>query len=62
MRTKVRVHTVRNSARFVPYKDRKAVYTANAIEPVNHTIQKVIKYRQSFPNDEAAVKLLFMGA
>jgi transposase-like protein len=34
---------------------RKAVYTTNAIEPVNFTIQKIIKHRQSFPNDEAAV-------
>jgi transposase-like protein len=40
---------------------RKAVYTTNAIESVNYTIQKIIKHRQSFPNDEAAVKLIFMG-
>jgi transposase-like protein len=40
---------------------RKAVYTANAIESVNYTIQKIIKHRQSFPNDEAAMKLIFMG-
>ncbi|MDR0601074.1 MAG: transposase, partial [Treponema sp.] len=40
---------------------RKAVYTANAIEPVNDSSQKVIKHRQSFPNDEAAMKLIFMG-
>jgi transposase-like protein len=40
---------------------RKAVYTTNAIESVNYTIQKIIKHRQSFPNDEAAMKLLFMG-
>jgi transposase-like protein len=31
---------------------RKAVYTANAIESVNYTVQKIIKHRQSFPNDE----------
>jgi transposase-like protein len=111
------VHMVRNSVRFVPYKDRKAdlkkiylsppaeaasaalrecagvwdrkypmtakswrnrwtevipffkfepeirkaVYTTNAIEPVNYTIQKVVKHRQAFPNDGAAVKLIFMG-
>jgi transposase-like protein len=41
-------------------KIRKAVYTANAIEPVNYTIQKIIKHRQSFPNDKAAMKLMFM--
>jgi hypothetical protein len=40
---------------------RKAVYTTNAIEPVNYTIQKIIKHRQSFPNDQAAMKLIFMG-
>ena len=40
---------------------RKAVYTTNAIESVNFTIQKVIRHRQSFPNDEAAMKLIFMG-
>jgi transposase-like protein len=40
---------------------RKAVYTTNAIESVNYTIQKIIKHRQSFPNDEAAMKLIFIG-
>ena len=40
---------------------RKAVYTTNAIESVNYTIQKVIKHRQSFPNDESAIKLIFMA-
>ena len=46
--------------RFSP-EIRKAVYTTNAIEPVNFTIQKTIKHRQSFPNDGAAMKLIFMG-
>jgi transposase-like protein len=40
---------------------RKTVYTTNAIESVNYTIQKIIKHRRSFPNDEAAMKLIFMG-
>jgi transposase-like protein len=40
---------------------RTAVYTTNAIESVNYTLQKVIRHRQSFPNDEAAMKLLFMA-
>jgi transposase-like protein len=40
---------------------RKAVYTTNVIESVNYTIQKIIRHRQSFPNDEAAMKLIFMG-
>jgi hypothetical protein len=37
------------------------VYTTNAIESVNDPIQKIIKHRPSFPNDEAAMKLIFMG-
>jgi transposase-like protein len=36
------------------------VYTTNAIESVNFTIQKIIKHRPSFPHDEAAMKLIFM--
>jgi len=28
---------------------------------VNYTIEKIIKHRQSFPNDDAAMKLIFMG-
>jgi transposase-like protein len=44
-----------------PPEIRKAVYTANAVESVNFTIQRIIKHRQSFPNDEAAMKLIFMG-
>jgi len=39
---------------------RKAVYTTNAIESVNYTLQRNLKTRQSFPNDEAAMKLIFM--
>jgi transposase-like protein len=30
-------------------------------EPVNYTIQKIVKHRRSFPNDEAATKLIFTG-
>jgi transposase-like protein len=40
---------------------RKAVYRTNAIESVNYTIQKIIKHRKSLPNDDAAMKLMFMG-
>jgi transposase-like protein len=39
---------------------RKAVYTTNAIESVNYTLQRNLKTRQSFPHDEAAMKLIFM--
>jgi len=39
---------------------RKAIYTTNAIESLNYTLQRNLKTRQSFPNDEAAMKLIFM--
>jgi transposase-like protein len=40
---------------------RTGVYTTNAIESLNYSIQRVIKHRQVFPNDEAALKLIFMA-
>lgn len=40
---------------------RKVIYTTNAIESMNMNIRKVIKTKASFPNDEAALKLLFMA-
>jgi len=39
---------------------RKAIYTTNAVESVNYTLQRNLKTRQSFPNDEAAMKLVFL--
>ena len=39
---------------------RKALYTTNAVESLNYTLQRNLKTRQSFPNDEAAMKLIFM--
>ena len=39
---------------------RKAVYTTNAVESLNYTLQRNLKTRQSFPNDEAAMKLIYM--
>jgi putative transposase len=38
----------------------QVVYTANVIESVNYTLQRNLKTRRSFPNDEAAMKLIFM--
>ena len=40
---------------------RKAIYTTNAIESVNFSLRKLTNIRGSFPNDEAAVKLLYLG-
>lgn len=39
---------------------RKAIYTTNAIESINYNLQRNLKTRQSFPNDESAMKLMFL--
>ena len=44
-----------------PNDIRRAVYTTNAIESLNMSLRKVIKTRASFPNDDAAFKLLFLA-
>ena len=55
-----------NWARIVPMfgfpeEIRRAVYTTNAIESLNMSLRKVIKTRASFPNDDAAFKLLYLA-
>lgn len=40
---------------------RKAIYTTNAIESLNMTLRKILKIRGGFPNDEAAMKLIYLG-
>ena len=40
---------------------RKMIYTTNALESLHRSLRKIIKTRGSFPNDEAAVKLLFLA-
>lgn len=40
---------------------RKMIYTTNAVESLNRSLRKIIKTRGSFPNDEAAIKLLFLA-
>ena len=37
------------------------IYTTNAIESVNFSLRKITKARASFPNDEAAIKLLYLA-
>ena len=56
----------RNWARVIPFfahppDVRKVIYTTNAIESLNMSLRKVTKNRSSFPNDEAALKLLYMA-
>ena len=45
----------------MPSDIRRAVYTTNAIESLNMNLRKVIKTRASFPNDDAAFKLLYLA-
>ena len=40
---------------------RKMIYTSNAVEALNRSLRKIIKTRGSFPNDEAALKLLYLA-
>jgi putative transposase len=40
---------------------RKMIYTTNAVESLHRSLRKIIKARGSFPNDEAAIKLLFLA-
>jgi len=40
---------------------RRVIYTTNAIESLNMSLRKVTKTRGSFPNDDAAFKLLYLG-
>lgn len=56
----------RNWQRIIPFfsypRDiRKVIYTTNAVESLNMTLRKVIKTRGSFPNQEAALKLLYLA-
>lgn len=44
-----------------PEEIRRIIYTTNAIESLNNTLKKTIKNRASFPNDEAAIKLLYLS-
>jgi putative transposase len=40
---------------------RKVIYTTNAIESINFQLRKLTKTRGHFPDDDAAVKLLYLG-
>ena len=52
--------------RFIPFLEfeppiRKVIYTTNTIEAFNRQMRKIIKTRGHFPNDDALVKLLWLG-
>jgi putative transposase len=52
--------------RFIPFlafppEVRKIIYTTNSIESLNYQLRKIIKNRGHFPNDDAAIKLLWLA-
>ena len=52
--------------RFIPFLEfppalRKIIYTTNSIESLNYQLRKIIKNRGHFPNDDAAIKLLYLA-
>jgi putative transposase len=52
--------------RFIPFLGfppalRRVIYTTNSIESLNYQLRKVTKNRGHFPNDAAAVKLLWLA-
>jgi putative transposase len=44
-----------------PGEIRKVIYTTNAVESLNMSLRKIIKTRGSFPNEESAVRLMWMA-
>ncbi len=44
-----------------PPELRRVIYTTNTIESLNYQLRKVTKSRGHFPNDQAAVKLLWLA-
>ena len=56
----------RNWQRIIPFfafpaAIRKVIYTTNAVESLNMSLRKIIKTRGSFPNEEAALRLLWLA-
>ncbi len=44
-----------------PADIRKAIYTTNAIEPLNSVIHKTTKKRKVFPTDDSAKKVIYLA-
>ena len=54
-------------AEFVPFLEfpaelRKVVYTTNAIESLNARFRQAVRHRGHFPNEQAALKVLYLVA
>jgi len=43
-----------------PEDIRKAIYTTNAIESLNHSLRRVLKHKKSFPSEESLMKMLYL--
>jgi transposase-like protein len=55
-----------NWVRVVPFFEfpaevRKGIYTMNVVESLHMSLWKIIRREGSFPNEEAAVKLLYLA-
>lgn len=66
------IHQIRNTTRFVSYKDikklmkypeavRRLSYTTNAIEGFNRQLRKVAKSKTIFPSDDSLLKMLYLA-
>ena len=44
-----------------PGEIRRAIYTTNAIESLNHSLRKVLKNKKAFPSEEALMKCLYLS-
>ena len=43
-----------------PESVRRIIYTTNAIEALNAKLRRAVRMRGHFPNDDAALKLLYL--
>ena len=43
-----------------PFEIRRIIYTTNMIERLNKEVKKVVKNKNSFPNPESALSLIWM--
>ena len=55
----------RNWAQVIPFfafskPIRRVIYTTNAIESLNSTVRRAVRTRGHFPNDRAAMKLIYL--
>ena len=52
---------------FVPFLEfppelRRVVYTTNAVESLNARFRRAVRHRGHFPNEQAAMKILYLVA